>query len=553
MAGTPTRSGSEPRSSAASMARSHTRRRLGVVAGALLAVGAALGLAGREAAPPELVPVVVSAHAGADRGAQRLVEDRGGTVGRRLEIVNGFAARVPRGEVGELAGSPPIRSVTPDSSFRMAASDSGTTGTEPPASLRRARATIGADKLLKKGYTGGGVDVAVIDSGVAPVEGLDAAGDVVDGPDLSGDRDDDGLRSLDTFGHGTHLAGIVTGTDAEGFQGIAPDARLVDVKVATSDGSTSLSQLLAAIGWVVENRDAGDLDIRVLNLSFGAPSDGYATDPLAYAVERAWRAGVVVVASAGNAGPESGGLDSPAIDPYVIAVGGQETNGTDDPGDDTVAPWSSRGDDRRAPDFVAPGAAIVSYRVPGSFLDANYPAARIGARYFRGSGTSQAAAVTSAAAALLLDERPELNPDQVKHLLVSSAASLKGFNVLDQGHGRLDVAAASNSPTPAEKTAKQRYRKAARVGGKDSKKVRLEYVAPDDTVAPLGRRWSGESWSGRRWSGDGWSGRRWSGEGWSGTRWSGDGWSGRRLSGESWSGRRGSGAAWAGTSLCPPG
>ena len=163
----------------------------------------------------------------------------------------------------------------------------------------------------------------------------------------------------------------------------------------------------------------------MLNLSYG--TDGvqdYLVDPLTHAVENAWRAGIVVVVSGGNDGFGSGKLNNPAYDPHVIAVGAADTRGTVATADDLVPDFSSRGDASRRVDVVAPGRSIASLREPGSYLDAVHPAARYGDRLFKGSGSSQAAAVVSGAVALLLDQRPGLTPDQVKALLRETAAPL---------------------------------------------------------------------------------------------------------------------------------
>ena len=226
--------------------------------------------------------------------------------------------------------------------------------------------TVGAT-----GAGGEGIDVALVDSGVTPVGSL--AGRVVNGPDFSDDARVDELRNLDAFGHGTHLAGIVAA--------VAPDARIVNVKVADSDGTTSLGRLLAGIDWVARHGDDRGLNVRVLNLAFGAESEGsYRDDPIAFAAERAWQQGLVVVASAGNGGAEADGLDSPAHDPYLVAVGALDSGATASLADDGMATFSSRGSASRAPDVVAPGTAILSERVAGSFLDEAFPAARIGER-----------------------------------------------------------------------------------------------------------------------------------------------------------------------------
>ena len=115
----------------------------------------------------------------------------------------------------------------------------------------------------------------------------------------------------------------------------------------------------------------------MLNLAFGTDSgQDYRSDPLAYAVEVAWSKGIVVVVSAGNSG--GAGLTDPAYDPFVIAVGAADTTGASEGGSGVTVPdWSSRGDGARNPDVVAPGVGIVSLRAPGSFIDEEYPGARV--------------------------------------------------------------------------------------------------------------------------------------------------------------------------------
>ena len=219
----------------------------------------------------------------------------------------------------------------------------------------------GAQAWWAAGYTGKGVDVALIDSGVSPVEGLDAPGKVINGPDLSLESQAPNLTNLDTFGHGTFMAGLIAGRDAA-YRGMAPDARIVSVKVATADGGTDVSQVIAAIDWVVQHRNDNGMNIRVLNLSYGTnSSQWYGVDPLAFAVEQAWDAGIVVVAAAGNSGYQGKGsspaLANPAFDKRIIAVGASDSMGTATLTDDTVPDFSAaaRTGSARAPDFVAPG------------------------------------------------------------------------------------------------------------------------------------------------------------------------------------------------------
>ena len=388
-------------------------------------------------------------------------------------------------------------------------------------SLAAVRAAIGADAI---GATGAGVDVAVIDSGTVPVAGLNGTNKVYQGPDFStesqGNRD---LRNLDTFGHGTHIAGIIAGNDPQtGYQGIAPGSRIVNVKVANADGSTSPMALLAAVKWVVDNRHARGLNIRVINLSFGAdPNADYTKDILVAATEYAWQQGVVVVVSAGNNGPDAHQLDSPAIDPFAISVGGEATNGNADPSDDTIADWSSSGNASRNPDLVAPGASLVSLRDPGSYLDANFPQGEVGTRFFKGSGTSQAAAVVSGAVADLLSKHPSLTPDQVKDLLTSTAAPIPGVDASEQGAGRIDLVAADAAAVDPDHAGQPWKWSPILLAYEDGTMVdpttgqlTVEIVAPGGTTAD-GSRWSGSRWSGSRWSGSRWSGSRWSGSRWS--------------------------------------
>ena len=192
--------------------------------------------------------------------------------------------------------------------------------TRPPtrSRWRRPLELIGAEKWWDAGYTGDGVDVAVIDTGVSPVEGLAQPGKIINGPDLSLESQAPNLAHLDTNGHGTFMAGLIAGHDSDlttpystapdsQYRGVAPDARIVNVKVGTADGGVDVSQVIAAIDWVVQHKDDNGMHIRVLNLSYGTnSSQDSLSDPLSYAAEQAWKAGIVVVAAAGNSGYQTG-------------------------------------------------------------------------------------------------------------------------------------------------------------------------------------------------------------------------------------------------------
>ncbi|NHC16031.1 S8 family serine peptidase, partial [Motilibacter sp. E257] len=450
-----------------------------------------------------------------------------------------------------------VRVVSPDRAVTLSgAAYDPATDAGAPAVLAQ---STGAAALWAQGVTGEGVDVAVLDTGVAPVAGLDSAERVVLGPDLSFDSQDrDTDRGLDGYGHGTHMAGLIAGRDAdvadpataapEQFTGVAPGARVVSLKLGDRSGAVDVSQVIAGIDWVVQHRADDGLNVRVLNLSFGTDSaQSYLLDPLAYAAEAAWRHGLVVVAAAGNAG-DSGdvpGLTNPAYDPVVLAVGATDTHGTASTADDTVAAFSNRGAGGRNPDVVAPGTSLLSLRVPGSAIDTEYGAtAAVGERFFRGSGTSQAAAVVSGAAALLLSQRPELTPDQVKALLTSTAYELPGTSVQAQGHGTLDLAAAAAAATPVVPAPDYLSTGTGTIeGSRGSAHLELDGVQlsgeqdifgnPVDTAAlaaaeDAGTAWDGGTFNGAQWAGEGWT---------TTTQWAGLSWAGRSWAGLSWAGR----------------
>jgi serine protease AprX len=414
--------------------------------------------------------------------------------------------------------------------------------TTPGTTLADVRAAIGA---APSGATGAGVDVAVIDTGMVPVPALAGDGKVVQGPDFSDQGRNPRFAHLDTYGHGTHVAGIIGGNDPNsGFQGIAPGARLVNVKAAGADGSTSLAALVASVGWVIAHRNDNGLHIRVLNLSFGTPPTRYQQDLLAYALEQAWKAGIVVVTSAGNDGEKRLGLTSPAYDPFVLAVGADDLAGTPTVADDVVPSWSSRGNGRN-PDLVAPGRSIASLRDPNSALDLAHPEARVGDALLKGSGTSQAAGVVSGSVALLLEKRPDLTPDQVKALLTRTADPLAGAGANAQGAGRIDVARALAAPAPDPASAVQNFQP-AEINGLVAKLVaalgagRHADISP---VSPDGAKWNSK-WNGAKWGGSSWGGSSWGGSSWGGSSWGGSSWGGSSWGGSSWGGSSWGGSSW---------
>ena len=334
-------------------------------------------------------------------------------------------------------------------------------------------AELGVTEVWEQGITGEGVNVAVVDTGVASVDALRDR--VVAWTDLTGEAVDTETAGVDTHGHGTHLAGIVAGHDpSTGFRGIAPDAGIVAVKVAGRDGTVMPSALVDGIHWVVDHADEHGVGVLLLAFDAAEASELEETRLLA-AVERAWSAGIVVVTATGNTGGV--GLSAPASSESAIAVAAVDTTL------DTPAPvdFGTIGDGERRPDLAAPGAHVISLRAPGSNADLDHPEGFVDDERFLGTGTSQAAAVVAGLAALMLQAAPDASPDDVRAWLVESARPVG---------------------TPAETGAGMPWLPAA----------------IDST--PLDEPWSGQGWSGQGWSGQGWSGQGWSGQGWSGLSWS---------------------------------
>ncbi len=193
--------------------------------------------------------------------------------------------------------------------------------------------------------------VAVIDSGVTSWHDDLTANGASQRVHHFVDFVNDVTTAYDDYGHGTHVAGIIAGNglDSGGARsGIAPAAHLIVLKVLDEAGRGHISDVIAALDYVVANKDA--LNIRVVNLSIATGVyESYDTDPLTLAAKRAVEAGIVVVAAAGNHGRYQdgsdayGGITAPGNAPWVLTVGASNHAGSADRADDTFAAFSSRG------------------------------------------------------------------------------------------------------------------------------------------------------------------------------------------------------------------
>jgi serine protease AprX len=283
------------------------------------------------------------------------------------------------------------------------------------------------------GITGAGVGIAVIDSGISPDSDLPS---VVKKMSFSVNS----ATTVDVNGHGTFVAGIVAGNghDSGGvFKGVAPGAHLLSLKISGEAGMAYESDTVAALEWVLANKDR--YNIRVVNLSINATTpQSYHNSPLDAAVEILWFNGIVVVASSGNTEPDAAVNainTAPANDPFVITVGATSEANTIARGDDRVAAFTAYGtsdDGFFKPEIMAPGKDIVSVLGKHASWSVTYPERVVGeGEYFRLSGTSMAAPMVSGAIALMLEREPGLNPDQVKYRLMHATGDAISWQVSD--------------------------------------------------------------------------------------------------------------------------
>ncbi len=368
------------------------------------------------------MPVIVRGDASSDVGA--LVNAAGGRVRADLGIIDAVAADMPADRVDELARADGVRWLSLDAG--VSSTDDHGDGARDRSTDAQPRSVypeeIGADHLWDDGDQGQGVGVAVVDTGIVNSRDFGDGRVVATLP-----RD---AERGDGYGHGSHVAGLIAGdgTRSDGrYEGVAPGANLINVRVGDDAGAATISDVISGLQLVLENQRR--FNIRVVNLSLRVDvPQSYTTDPLDAAVEFLTFRGILVVAAAGNTGSVADAVSyAPGNDPFVLTVGAVDDAGTEGLADDAVPSWSSRGttqDGFAKPDVYAPGRHLVSVLSPRSVLAQEMPESIVGRYYMQLSGTSMAAAVASGAAALVIHEHPDWTPGQVKKALVEGAASL---------------------------------------------------------------------------------------------------------------------------------
>jgi serine protease AprX len=423
----------------------------------------------------------------------------GGTVTRQLNRLGIRIVELPVQAVAALAARDEVQYISLDHPLNALGHIESTTGT---AAVRDQTTTSLLGLITATTvYDGRGIGIAILDSGIdvqhAAFRDQLGLSRVVVSRDFTGEN-----RTDDVYGHGTHVASIAAGNSeiSDGaYTGIAPAARLLNLRILNSQGTGFASNLLAALDWIMTYRAV--YDIRVVNMSVGTPAiDSYRNDPLCQAVRRMTDAGIIVIAAAGNNGKGTEGekiygrIHSPGNEPAAITVGASNSFGTDVRGDDTVTSYSSRGptrsfwiddyglrhyDNLLKPDLVAPGNKIIGAAAVDNSLLANHPELDANVSTVRArrmmylSGSSMAAPIAAGTAALMIQANPKLTPGLVKAILMYTAQSLVGANTLEQGAGQINVEGAIrlaqavrtdlspytplgapllNGPTPAQET-----------------------------------------------------------------------------------------------------
>ncbi|MDQ1536956.1 MAG: serine protease AprX [Actinomycetota bacterium] len=509
---------------------------IGSALAALMAAGLTAPASASSAAPTldpglstsghALTKVVVSGRPGASTLVRQAVVAAGGSSLRPLAIVNGWSARVPADELPRLDRAAGVAAITADREVRLA-------GNNWDSSLSSSSFvwTSQAGPVWQSAHVdGSGISVAVLDTGVSAVP--DLAGRVMAGPDLSGE----GANTVDSYGHGTVMAGLIAGNGAASASaprtGTAPGAEIISVKVAGANGASDVSTVLAGLSWVGAFKDV--YNIRVLNLSWGvASTQDPHIDPINFAVERLWTMGVTVVVAAGNSGPATGTILKPGDDPLVITVGAYDDKGDAASANDSVPAWSSQGPTAAGlakPDLVAPGRTLISVRSPGSTVERDNPAALVAPAYIKGSGSSQATAVTSGVVALLLDAHPSWTPDQVKYALTSTASRMLAVPTSSQGAGRIQASPAASANVLLAPT---QFATATGLGSLDASRGTsspLVITCGGQRTALAGDMtswcapWSSGAWTSGAWTSGAWTSGAWTSGAWTSGAWTSGAW-----------------------------
>jgi serine protease AprX len=499
-----------------------------VVAAAVAAGAAAAAPVGAPADDSRLVSAVVSVRS----GVSLPLHVAGGKVVATFDRMGSELVRAPMSALRSLAADPRVIGVSPDRTARvMGAGYGGGARSDGVYASQFLGGTVGQG-------LGKGVNVALLDTGLTDTAALSrASGRVTDGVDVSelasgGEAHTSG-EFTDGYGHGSFLASLIAGGPVPGSGGrplgVAPEARIVVVKVAGDDGVTSLSEVLAGMDWVAAHAPA----IQVLNIALAVErptAPAYGADPLTAAVQHVRDAGVLVVAAAGNTPGEIG---DPGLSPDAFTVGAADLT----EGSAAVADFSGRGTVAGVskPDVVASGVQVLGAMPATSAIAVENPSGWQANGLFRGSGTSEATAVASGVAAAWFSSNLGASPAEAKAALRSAATgAVRGSG---SGAGLVQLGTGSRGAHGHDSTTGE--------SDLDVSSWNANAWNGGDWAELLASSWSASSWSASSWSASSWSASSWSASSWSASSWSASSWSASSWSASSWSASSWSASSWS--------
>ncbi|AGK52188.1 S8 family peptidase [Bacillus sp. 1NLA3E] len=368
--------------------------------------------------------IIFQAKSGFD--AKDYIKSIGGSIEQEVDLINGYIARVPADRLDQVKAQNGITNVSESHRVESTTQKIGEDNVIGKA-LGQRNTHNELIKATNVQYTGTGVTVAVLDSGVGAINELNVTKSVAINPDAT--------TTTDLYGHGTHVAGIISGDSIH--TGVAPNTNIISVKLGTDGGYVDEVDLLLGLQWVFDYKD--EYNIKVVNLSVSSTiSQSYLDNPISAAVEQLWLNGVIVVTAAGNDQYNQSDINyAPANDPFVITVGALDGEGEYSASLTKLASWSKFGvtpEGVTKPELNAPGVDIVSYlSSETAILAKEHPEAVYNNNYIEMSGTSMAAPVITGAIALLLEANPDLTPNQIKYLLTQTAqpTATAGSNIID--------------------------------------------------------------------------------------------------------------------------
>jgi serine protease AprX len=371
------------------------------------------------------IPAIIFTKEDKTKVCRKYLQSKGVEIKYELPLINAYAVELDGNKLEDTAKSEMVEYISDD--------------VKMTSLLNVAAQEVGARIANDTGYTGDGIGIAVLDTGIYPHQDFTRPWNrIIAFRDFVNDRQ----NPYDDNGHGTFVAGVAAGNGYASngkYKGVAPEANLIGIKVMDEKGSGNSSDILAGIQWVADHHK--EYNIRILSLSLGAKPSEARFDPLAAAVEAVWEKGVVVVAAAGNSGPKQNTIVTPGVSPTIITVGAVDDKRTTDYRDDVIANFSSRGPTRGRqvkPDLVAPGVNIMAANTDTEYAGGIRPVA-MKEPYTQMSGTSFATPIVSGAAALLLSKNPKMVPSELKESLMKSAFNMSGVNKYAQGSGILDI------------------------------------------------------------------------------------------------------------------